>query len=76
MYITIHVADLPAGPWSAQWWHRGAQIQLSASRAAADGQLERAPPAPAGKEDVHVKESIKDVKYSLIISGIFVNLKP
>ena len=49
MYITI--ADLPAGPWSAQWWHRGAQTQLSASRAAADGQLERAPPAPAGKRE-------------------------
>ena len=65
MYITM--ADLPACPWSAQWWHRGAQTQLSASRAAADGQLERAPPAPAGKRDVHVKESVKNVTYSLVI---------
>ena len=45
------MADLPACPWSAQWWHRGAQTQLSASPAAAGGQLERAPPAPVRKRE-------------------------
>lgn len=43
-------ADLPACPWSAQWLHRGAQTQLSASPAAAACQYERAPPVPVKKK--------------------------